>query len=59
MSAKACRCDECIHFNPSWAAGALKLVCDLKHKPRFYHAKTGGVIPGWKRKCGDFEQKEK
>lgn len=60
MTTKTQQCDECKHFDPSWAAGAIKRVCKLKHKPRFYYAQLDklGQIPGWKRKCDDFQPKE-
>lgn len=52
-------CDECQHFDPSWAATAVKRVCLLKHKPMFYKPKDDprDVNWGFKRRCADFQVK--
>ena len=58
MTAKAKHCGKCKHFDATWAAQAAKVVCTLKHYPRFYYAQLNkaGQIPGWKRRCEDFKE---
>jgi len=58
MTAKTRRCDECEHFDPIEAC-SRNLPCGLNHKPRFYaQLDNAGRIPGWKRRCEDFNPKE-
>lgn len=56
MTAKTQNCGKCVHFDPSWAAGVIKRVCLLKHKPRFFPLRAGlDNAWGWKRRCDDFK----
>lgn len=59
MTIETRHCDECEHFDRSWAAQVTKLVCRMKHKPWFYQQlDKAGRIPGWKRRCEDFKPQE-
>ena len=58
MNARSKQCDECEHWDDTLAAYELP-PCDLGHKPRFYRQlDKAGRIPGWKRRCEDFKEKE-
>lgn len=59
MTTKARHCEECKHFDSTWAATAANVVCKLKHKPRFYQpTRIMDNNWGWKRKCEDFKPKD-
>ena len=59
---KAKQCDECQHFDGErW--NHKDGPCTKGHRPRFYKPLTFSQAHssswGWKRKCEDFERKEK
>ena len=60
MTVKTRHCDECEHFDCSWSAQVTKLVCRMKHKPKFYKVNLNSVHHpidcGWKRRCEDFKE---
>lgn len=62
--AKTQWCDECRHFDLDLLdATGEGNPCTKGHKPRLYTPRTMSQVInedwGWKRKCQDFEMKEK
>lgn len=56
---KTQNCDECKHATMRALPNPV-LVCAMLHRPRFYAPiYTQRDTWGWKRKCEDFQSKEK